>query len=127
MDETLGYYSYPASPDTLMREGTQTDRTKYWEYVLLCVDNVPIISDNVEEVPRKRIGKHCDLKEDFIGHPKLYLGEMLHLWGKLPSGSNAWDFSLVRTWMNCNPILLKPTWKMDREKQILGDHSYHFC
>ena len=49
-----------------MHPATKSDGSKYWEYVLLYVDNVIIISEHGEDVLRGEIGNHFKLKEESI-------------------------------------------------------------
>ena len=81
-----------ADPDVWMRPAEKSDGTTYYEYVLLYVDDVLVISENAEEILREEIGKYFELKEESIGHPSLYLGGHVHQ-VKLDNGVNAWSFS----------------------------------
>ena len=59
--------------DVWMRKAEKADGTKYWEYVLLYVDDALCISENAETILRNEIGKYFQLKEAPIGPPSLYL------------------------------------------------------
>ena len=74
-----------------MRPATKSDGSKYWEYVLLYVDDVLIISEHGEAVLRGEIGKHFKLKEESIGPPSFYLGGKLRK-VSLDNGTSAWAF-----------------------------------
>ena len=65
----LKFSSCPADPDIWMRPAEKSDGTLYYEYVLLYMDNALVISENVEEILRKEIGKYFELKEESIGCP----------------------------------------------------------
>lgn len=88
----LKFTSCPADPDVWMRPAKTKDGSEYWEYVLLYVDDVLIVSDRGEEVLRTEIGKYFKLKEKSIGPPKIYLGGRMRQ-VKLENGMNAWTFS----------------------------------
>ena len=87
----LHFKSCPADPDVWMRPATKSDGSKYWEYVLLYVDDVLIISEHGEAVLRGEIGKHFKLKEESIGPPSFYLGGKLRK-VSLDNGTSAWAF-----------------------------------
>ena len=73
MDE-LGFTSCIAYPDVWMRRTKRGDRTAYYEYVLLYVDDCVVISDRAENVNREEIGKYFVLKQESTKPPDLYLG-----------------------------------------------------
>ena len=70
----LEFKSCKADPDVWLREATKSDGSKYYEYALLYVDDVLVMSANAEEVLRYEIGKYFTLKEESIGEPHVYLG-----------------------------------------------------
>ena len=72
--EFLSFRSCIADPDVWMREARKSDGSIYWEYVLLYVDDVLVISENSEKVLYEEIGKYFELKEESVGPPTLYLG-----------------------------------------------------
>ena len=88
----LKFISCPADPDVWMRPALKADGTEYWEYVLLYVDDVLVVSDRGEELLRKEIGKYFKLKENSIGPPKIYLGGHMRK-VTLENGMKAWTFS----------------------------------
>ena len=73
----LGFTSSKADPDVWFRQSTRATGEEYYEYVLLYVDDVIVISENAEKVLRDEIGQQWTLKEDSIGPPSKYLGGML--------------------------------------------------
>ena len=75
-----------------MQEAVKSDGTQYWEYVLLCVDDCLVVSENGEKVLRNEIGKYFTLKETSAGPPKVYLGGEIIL-VELANASKAWAFS----------------------------------
>ena len=87
----LYFKSCPTDPNAWMRQATKSDSTNYWEYVLLYVDDVLVISENDEKVLRGEIGKYFELKEESIGPPSFYLGGKLRE-VKLDNGKDAWAF-----------------------------------
>ena len=56
-----------------MRPVQKSDRSIYYEYVLLYTDDTLVISENVEGILRGELGRYFELKEESIGPPKLYL------------------------------------------------------
>ena len=57
--ELLGFESSRADPDVWMRASVRKDGvTKYYEYVLLYVDDCLVISDRAESILRNEIGKY---------------------------------------------------------------------
>ena len=70
-----------------MRPANTSDGSKYWEYVLLYVDDVLIVSEHGEKVLREELGKYFELKEESIGPPSFYLGGKLRK-VTLDSGKN---------------------------------------
>ena len=52
--------------DVWMRKATKSDGTRYYEYVLLYVDDLLVVSENAEGVMRSEIGKYFELKESSI-------------------------------------------------------------
>ena len=73
----LGFTSSRADPDVWFRLLKRSTGEEYYEYVLLYVDDLLVISEKAEVVLRKEIGKDWVLKEDSIGPPSKYLGGKL--------------------------------------------------
>ena len=42
--------------------------------VLICTDNELVASENAKFILRDELGKHFELKQESIGHPKFYFG-----------------------------------------------------
>ena len=63
-----------ADPDVWMRPAKKSDGSQYYEYVLLYVDDVLVISENAESILRKNLGRYFELKESSIGPTDIYLG-----------------------------------------------------
>ena len=70
----LGFESCKADPDIWIWESTKSDGSKYYEYTLLYVDDLLVVSEKVERVIRTEIGKYFELKDASIGLPDIYLG-----------------------------------------------------
>jgi hypothetical protein len=88
---TLGFISSCAEPNVWLRLSKQSTGEEYYEYILLYVDNLLVISENAESVLWKEIGQHLVLWDESIGPPPQYLG------GKLPevtirNGTKVWAF-----------------------------------
>ena len=87
----LGFTSSRADPDDCLRLSTRSTVEVYYEYALLYVDDVLVISERAESVLRKEIGKYWVLKEESIGPPSKYLGGKL-CQVMLLNGVKAWAF-----------------------------------
>jgi hypothetical protein len=87
----LGFTSSWADPDVWFRSSKQTTGEEYYEYVLLYVDDVLVISEHADKVLHKEIGQHFVLRKESIGPPSNYLGGKLHEI-TLKNGVRAWAF-----------------------------------
>ena len=90
--EHLEFKSCEADPDVWRRPAQKRDGTPYYEYALLYVDDVLMVSENAKKVLQTEIGKYFTLKKGSIGIPDVYLG------GKvsevtLSNGQRAYSFS----------------------------------
>ena len=88
----LGFKSCPADPDVWMRPAEKADGSKYYEFVLLYVDDTLVVSENAERILRDEIGRYFELKEESIGPPDIYLGGKVRK-VTLENGQEAWSFS----------------------------------
>ena len=81
-----------ADPDVWMRESVRKDgSTKYYEYILLYIDDYLVIRDRGETVLCKEIGKYFNFKESSIGPPTQYLGGKLRE-AEIETGQKCWAF-----------------------------------
>jgi hypothetical protein len=87
----LGFSSSRGVSNVWMRLLKRTTGVAYYEYVLLYVDDVLVISERAEKVQRTEIGQHFVLREESIGKPTNYLGGKLHE-VTLDNGTTAWAF-----------------------------------
>ncbi len=87
----LGFTSSRADPDVWFKLSKRSTGEEYYEYVLLYVDNVLVISEQAEAVLRNEIGKDWVLKPKSIGPPYQYLGGKLRE-VTLANGVKAWAF-----------------------------------
>ena len=87
----IGFTSSCADPDVWFRLLTRSTGEMYYEYVLLYVDDVLVISERAESVLRKEIGKFFVLKDESVGPPSMYLGGKLRQ-VELLNGEKAWAF-----------------------------------
>ncbi len=87
----LGFTSSRADPDVWIRLLKRKTGEEYYEYALLYVDDVLVISENAKSVVRKEIGQHFVLQDEFIGPPSQYLGGKLRE-VTLENGAKAWAF-----------------------------------
>ena len=88
----LGFELCEADPDVWIRESTKTDGSRYYEYTLLYVDDLLVVSEKAERVIRSEIGKYFELKEASIGLPDIYLGGKVSK-VELNNGAVAYNFS----------------------------------
>ena len=66
--------------------------TSYYEYILLYNDDALVVSQRAEDTLRKDLGHYFELKQDYIGPPKIYLGGHCRIL-ELENGVEAWDCS----------------------------------
>ena len=88
----LGFKSCPANLDVWMRPAEKSDGSKYYEFVLLYVDDTLVVSENAERILRDEIGRYFKLKEESIGPLDIYLGGKVRKM-TLDNGQEAWSFS----------------------------------
>ena len=88
----LDFQPCPADPDVWMQPAQKGDGSPYYDYVLLCVDDALVVSDNAESILHNKIGKYFELKEASINPPKMYLGAGIRK-VKLDNGVDAWAAS----------------------------------
>ncbi len=87
----LGFTSSCADPDVWSRLLTRSTGEVYYEYVLLYVDDVLVISERAESVLTQEIEKFIVLKDESVGPPSMYLGGKLRQ-VELLNGVKAWAF-----------------------------------
>ena len=88
----LNFESCKADPDVWMRKTTKADGSKYYEYALLYVDDLLVVSEKAEGIIRQEIGKYFELKKASIGMPDIYLGGKVSR-VELSNGAKAYTFS----------------------------------
>ena len=71
--EFLGFTSNLTDPDVWRHEVTKSNVSKYYDYVMLCKDDLLVLSGSPGGVLLEEIGKHFALREDLIGLPSQYL------------------------------------------------------
>ena len=89
--ELLNYFPCKADPDLWMREAVKDNGDKYYEYVLLYVDDALAIGEHPKE-QLLEIDKFFMMKPGSIEKPKIYLGAKLSV-EELPNGAKAWGVS----------------------------------
>ena len=87
----LGYSSCLADPDLWMRFAVKDSGEKYYEYLLLYVDDALAMSEQPKE-QMIELNKYFTLKPDSVGPPKLYLGRKIGL-EELPNRAKAYNLS----------------------------------
>ena len=90
--EFLNFKSCLADPDVWMRPAIKSDGNTYYEYILLYVDDTPVVSENAESILRNELRRCFHLKEESIGPPTIYLGGRVCK-VQLENGIWAWSFS----------------------------------
>ena len=88
----LDYQSCLADPDIWLRSAISSNGEEYYEYVLLYVDDVLVVSEHPKECLLE-IDKYFPMKPGSIGVPKLYLGGKVSQ-VQLPNGVNAYAISM---------------------------------
>ena len=89
--QLLGYDSCKADPDLWMRAAVKDNGEKYYEYMLLYVDDALAVSEHPKEALLE-IDKYFMMKPESIEVPKIYLGAKLSF-VELPNGAKAWGLS----------------------------------
>ena len=115
--ESMGFTSSKGDPDVWFRKARRHSRAhaadfdpknpgedtgmggSYYEYVLLYVDDVLVISANAEAVLRQEIGSTFELKEESIGPPDIYLGGKLQQ-VELDDGTKCWSYGSSKYVLN---------------------------
>ena len=87
----LGYVSSKADPDVWLRPQTKPDGFRYYEYVLVYVDDILHISHDTNPT-MFALSKLYRLKEESMGPPTRYLGANIK-WDQLPDGTQCWQMS----------------------------------
>ena len=72
--EFLGFKSCKADLDVWIWEAVKDDSTKYFDYVILYVDDCICLGVDPGKILRNEIRKYFKLKESSIGLPGQYLG-----------------------------------------------------
>ena len=88
--DDMGFRSSHADPDVWLRPAAKPDGEKYYEYVLVYVDDILTISFDPKE-PMKGIQKGFKFKNDEIQEPNIYLGAKLEK--KMLNGRKTWTMS----------------------------------
>jgi hypothetical protein len=69
----MGFHACLADPDVWMRPAVKPDGTKYWEYVLVYVDDLLAVSHN-PGIIMEQLREHYTLKAGSVRPPAEYLG-----------------------------------------------------
>ena len=117
-----------ADSDVWMRPIKKSNGSPCYEYLLLCTDDVLVISENSKKVLRDGIGKYFELKESSIGPPNQCLGVHMRK-VELNNGVHAWAFSssiyVTEAVKNVERQLEKTSFKLPRKAETLLQTSYH--
>ncbi|MGH7954706.1 MAG: reverse transcriptase domain-containing protein [Gloeomargaritales cyanobacterium] len=91
----MGYIPYLADPDVWMRKCTKPDGFKYYEYLLVYVDDILCVSHKPQETMAV-LGKLYRLKDDSVQAPQRYLGATLKQW-RFPEDAQKVRWVVFRT------------------------------
>lgn len=87
--EGLGFTSTRIDPDVYYRRSVKENGEPYYEYLLVYVDDVLVVSQAPAEV-MKCIGREFQIKNDEYGPPKIYLGAGISKY-TLSNGKECWS------------------------------------
>ena len=88
--DDMGFRSSHADPDVWLHLAVNPDGEKYYEYVLVYVNDISTISFDPKE-PMKGIQKDFKFKNDEIQEPNIYLGAKLEK--KMLNGRKTWTMA----------------------------------
>ena len=91
----IGFKSCLADPYVWMRANTKPDGFKYWEYCLVYVDDIFVVS-HVPQVIMDLLSKTYTLKEGSVKVPDLYIGARIskyYMQGSYDPGKVRWAMS----------------------------------
>ena len=86
----IDFQSTMADPDVWLPAATKEDGEKYYEYILMYVDDILVISCHAREI-LEEVQKTIKLKNDRIEAPEYYLGAKLQ--EKTISGYKCWTIT----------------------------------
>jgi len=87
----MGYTSTKANPDVWIRPAIRPDGHRYYEMLLIYVDDILSVSHQPAQTMEQIKELYC-LKDDSVGRPKRYLGSNIAKF-QLPDGTEAWSAS----------------------------------
>ena len=88
----LGNTSCPTDPIIWMKQAQKDDGIQYWQYILLHVDDVLVISHQPKKVILQEIGKYFVIKPGSLGTPKIYFDNKVPK-VTMDNSVEAWAFS----------------------------------
>jgi Reverse transcriptase (RNA-dependent DNA polymerase) len=111
---TLGFKGCLADPDIWLRPACKADGTKYYEYVLIYVDDILAISEEPQKV-MDAIGKHYTLKPGSVRPPNEYLGAQIKPYRPDPDDDcTCWS-------MSCDKYVKRAIEEVQRTLAEVGD------
>ena len=90
--DTLGFRASYADPDVWMRPATKSSGEEYYEYIMMYVDDILVISEQAKEI-LEQIQQYVRFKNDKIEPPANYLGAKLEK--KSINGRDVWTMTSV--------------------------------
>jgi len=110
-----GFTSCRADPDVWMRKQTKPNGDKYWEYVLVYVDDILVISHDPQSVMGYLSLKYT-LKEGSVKEPDTYLGADIRRW----TIDGAEDSTKTRWAMSSDTYVKRAVDEVERELELVG-------
>jgi hypothetical protein len=89
--QDLGWKPTRADPDVYLREAVRDDGLKYYEMLLVYVDDILVLSHKPKEA-LERIGEFYNIKKGSLQEPDLYLGANVEK-VQMPDGRFVWGTS----------------------------------
>ena len=103
-----------------MRPVEKKDGSKYYEYILLHVDDGLVLSENTKYIIRDQIRNYCTIEEESIGSLDRYLGGKVQKI-ELANGARCWAFSLSQYVQEaCNNVIKY----LEQRKDKFNDTKY---
>ena len=89
--EAMGYRDTKVDPDVYIRENAKPDGTRYYEYILVYVDDILCISHEPEKF-MDGLRATFKLKDGSVGEPTIYLGANIEKY-QIGDGTMRWSMS----------------------------------
>jgi hypothetical protein len=126
LDE-IGFKSSTADPDVWLRPATKSCGFKYYEYVMVYVDDILALSEDPTRILKSIEGDTVKYKNDKIETPSMYLGAKLKF--KELNGTECWSITSV-DYVNAAVKTIKEAlegkrWKLPSKAKTPMSASYY--